>query len=89
MSVAEIIKSIRKNNQLTQEEFTDGINAVFADPRDRVVSMTVSNWENGKFIPVLTKVDYLATHAPVGSWVREFGERGVEIIREVISDVAA
>ncbi len=40
--VSDMIKNIRKNNNLTQKEFADSLNVTF---------QAVSKWENGKNIP--------------------------------------
>lgn len=76
MTFDEVVRDIYQRYELSLSKFAAGINAVYPDPNDRVVKMTISYWRRGKNSPNMAKIEFLSRYAPPGSWVKEFGQRG-------------
>lgn len=78
MDFKELVSSVRIARKMTKEAFAGGLNEYL--PADETLSaMAVGYWEQGRYRPWGTRLYWIAEHAPVGSWQREFALRGLEL----------
>lgn len=79
-SFADFVREYRAAIGKTQDEFAQGLSAIYTDPKDKVSGMTISYWERGVYTPSESKIRHLAEHAPADNWAREFGQQGADLL---------
>lgn len=87
MDFKVLVSSVRIGGQMTKAAFVAGLNEYL--PNDETLSaMAVGYWEQGTYKPPISRLYWIYTHAPEGSWQRDFARRGMELRGLSIPDAA-